>query len=270
MFNNLIESRSHVREFKRRGRFLLATTAAYGLLFFVAGIASIYAYDARLDAQNGDLALLSWVPPVPATTIKPPHEVQQPRRSFTPTAPVDPTRQIPQRINPTLPADDPRLTPPTVGITASTEPPITGPVEIGPKNLDPQASSSGDKNGCANCPDRGSQATTIVEVKPTPEPTPVKPSIERLSSIILASKAISLPQPAYPEMAKRVRIQGPVNVQILLDEKGRVVSAQVVNGNPMLTTAARDAAMRARFTPTVLNGQAVKVQGVITYNFVLQ
>jgi hypothetical protein len=38
----------------------------------------------------------------------------------------------------------------------------------------------------------------------------------------------------------------------------------------MLTGAARDAAMRARFTPTVLNGQPVKIQGVITYNFVLQ
>jgi len=269
MFNNLIESQSHVREFKRRGRFLLATTAAYGLLFFVAGIASIYAYDARLDAQNGDLALLSWVPPVPATTIKPPHEVQPPRKSFTPTAPVDKTIKIPERTEGFAGTDNPQVIPDNVGIKGSDTPPINGNFKTSARNSDPEP-SSGDKNGCANCPDSGIQATTIVEVKPTPEPTPAKPSIERLPSTILASKAISLPQPAYPEMAKRVRIQGPVNVQILLDEKGRVVSAQVVNGNPMLTTAAKDAAMRARFTPTVLNGQAVKVQGVITYNFVLQ
>jgi hypothetical protein len=38
----------------------------------------------------------------------------------------------------------------------------------------------------------------------------------------------------------------------------------------MLVTAAVDAAKRARFTATVLNGQPVKIQGVITYNFVLQ
>jgi hypothetical protein len=38
----------------------------------------------------------------------------------------------------------------------------------------------------------------------------------------------------------------------------------------MLITAAKEAAMRARFSPTMLNGQPVKIQGVITYNFVLQ
>jgi len=86
----------------------------------------------------------------------------------------------------------------------------------------------------------------------------------------LISKVISLPQPAYPVIAKQTRQQGPVSIQILVDEQGKVISAQVVSGIPMLNTAAKDAAMRARFTPTVLNGQPVKIQGVITYNFVLQ
>jgi len=39
---------------------------------------------------------------------------------------------------------------------------------------------------------------------------------------------------------------------------------------PFLTRSAEEAAQRARFTPTVLNGQPVRWQGVITYNFVLQ
>jgi TonB family protein len=71
-------------------------------------------------------------------------------------------------------------------------------------------------------------------------------------------------------MAKRIGVQGPVNVQILIDESGRVISAQAVKGNALLTTAAVEAARRATFTPTRLSGQPVKVQGVITYNFVLQ
>jgi len=87
---------------------------------------------------------------------------------------------------------------------------------------------------------------------------------------VLTSKAVSLPQPLYPAIGKQIRIQGPVMIQILVDEQGKVVSAQVVSGHPILTASAREAAMRARFTPTVLNGQPVKVQGVITYNFVLQ
>jgi len=74
----------------------------------------------------------------------------------------------------------------------------------------------------------------------------------------------------YPALAKQIKAQGPVNVQILVDEQGKVIMAQPISGHPTLTPAAKEAAMRARFTPTVLNGQAVKVQGVITYNFVLQ
>ena len=87
---------------------------------------------------------------------------------------------------------------------------------------------------------------------------------------MLMSKIVSLPQPPYPAMAKQIKVSGPVPVQILIDETGKVLSAHAVSGSPLLTRAAEDAAARARFTPTVLNGVPVKVQGVITYNFVLQ
>src|SRR6266571_2766120 len=66
MFTNLIESESHRKEFKRRSSFFLATVAAYALILFAAGIASIYAYDARLEAQSSDLTILNWIPAVPA------------------------------------------------------------------------------------------------------------------------------------------------------------------------------------------------------------
>jgi protein TonB len=88
--------------------------------------------------------------------------------------------------------------------------------------------------------------------------------------VVLTSKAISLPQPVYPQIAKQIHIGGPVVIQILVDEQGKVISAQVMSGHPTLVGAAKEAALRARFSPTMLNGQAVKVQGVITYNFVLQ
>ena len=58
MFNNLIESSSHAKEFKRRGSFLLFTTATYVVLFVVTGVISIYAYDARLEQQNLELVSL--------------------------------------------------------------------------------------------------------------------------------------------------------------------------------------------------------------------
>jgi len=87
---------------------------------------------------------------------------------------------------------------------------------------------------------------------------------------MLAAKAISIPKPLYPPMAKAIGAQGSVTVQILVDEQGKVISAQTVSGHPTLVAAAKQAALQARFTPTILNGQPVKVQGVITYNFVMQ
>src|SRR5215813_11664586 len=63
MFNNLIESSSHAKEFKRRGSFVLLTTITYGVLLVIGGIASVYAYDAHLDSQSTELEI-TFVPPV--------------------------------------------------------------------------------------------------------------------------------------------------------------------------------------------------------------
>ncbi|MBK8302603.1 MAG: energy transducer TonB [Chloracidobacterium sp.] len=55
---------------------------------------------------------------------------------------------------------------------------------------------------------------------------------------------------------------------MLISESGSVISANAVSGHPLLRAAAEGAARGARFSPTMLSGQAVKVSGVITYNFV--
>jgi outer membrane biosynthesis protein TonB len=48
------------------------------------------------------------------------------------------------------------------------------------------------------------------------------------------------------------------------------VSAKAVSGHPLLQAVAVQAARQARFSPTKLSGQPVKVTGVIQYNFVAQ
>ena len=85
---------------------------------------------------------------------------------------------------------------------------------------------------------------------------------------MLNGKATSLPKPPYPPAARAVRAAGAVSVQVLIDESGNVVSASAVSGHPLLRAAAVQAARGARFSPTQLSGQPVKVSGVITYNFV--
>lgn len=91
-----------------------------------------------------------------------------------------------------------------------------------------------------------------------------------ISGGILNGKATSLPKPAYPPAAKAVRASGAVNVQVSLNEKGEVVSANAVSGHPLLRASAVQAAKEAKFSPTLLSGKPVKVSGVIVYNFVLE
>ena len=59
-------------------------------------------------------------------------------------------------------------------------------------------------------------------------------------------------------------------VQVLVDESGNVTEAHPVSGHPLLQAAAVAAARQAKFTPTKLSGQPVKVKGVVTYNFVAE
>jgi TonB family protein len=95
---------------------------------------------------------------------------------------------------------------------------------------------------------------------------PLKP----ISGGILNGKALSLPAPMYPDMAKRAHSTGTVEVEVVIDLNGKVISAKAVRGPALLQQAAEMAAKLAKFTPTLLSGQPVKVAGVITYNFTLQ
>jgi TonB family protein len=93
---------------------------------------------------------------------------------------------------------------------------------------------------------------------------------EGISGGVLNGKATSLPQPEYPAIAKTAKASGTVTVQITVDEEGNVVFARSVSGHPLLQSAAVTAARQAKFAPTKLNGQPVKVNGVVVYNFVAQ
>ncbi len=84
---------------------------------------------------------------------------------------------------------------------------------------------------------------------------------------VLNGRALSLPRPEYNAVAKSQRIYGAVSIAVQIDEKGDVVRAGVLKGHPVLQESARNAACSAKFSPTKLEGQPVRVSGVITYKF---
>jgi TonB family protein len=115
---------------------------------------------------------------------------------------------------------------------------------------------------------------TLLDTLKVEGPAQASPEIEKIGRIVsggvLNGRVVKKPRPEYPHNAKAARAQGVVVVQIVVDESGNVASANAVSGHPQLQGASVDAAKRAKFSPTTLCGQPVKVSGVITYNFVLQ
>lgn len=99
-------------------------------------------------------------------------------------------------------------------------------------------------------------------------------SLERAKSVIqggtLDFKAVSKPAAVYPPAAKAAGVNGTVVVRVTLDENGEVLTAEAKSGPTQLREAAETAAREARFTPTLLSGQLVKVEGDVTYNFRLR
>lgn len=96
-----------------------------------------------------------------------------------------------------------------------------------------------------------------------------KPLLKPVSGGVLNGKAVHLPLPLFPAAARSARASGTVVVQVVIDEKGKVLSAKATSGHALLRDAAVQAAKEARFSPTLLSGQPVKITGEINYNFAL-
>ena len=263
MFDNLVESSSHKEDIARKGSFIGVTFLIYTVLcvaFFVAGI---YWYDARLGDM--ELELTTLVAPVPV-----PQQERQPETKQE-VKPQKVDQNVDVRKELVADVAESRLPPKEISAKASDVPPVRRGVTtvIGSSDSNaaaPMPAGPGTGTGIVGAPAR----VQIADEPPPPEAPKPTPPRAPISGGVLNGKAINLPKPAYPPIAKAARAAGTVVVQVLIDENGNVVSAHAVSGHPLLQGAAVGAARQAKFSPTKLSGQPVKVTGVIQYNFVAQ
>ena len=268
MLDQLVESKSHAGEDSKRGGLLLSTFVLLSLVLVSAWLYSLFAKDFAMGGDDLSLDTLVAHPVI--------EEAPEPEPEKQPEQQKDPNVDIRKEIIAAM-TETPPKPPDTVSVvkntvkerdpdrftvkgdrdyTAANAPP---PDYAGPVNTTGTGSNSGNTGG-------GGDAET--GAPPPPAPPKPKPVPKQISGGVLNGKATSLPKPPYPPAARAVRAAGAVSVQVLIDESGSVVSASAVSGHPLLRAAAVQAARGARFSPTMLSGQAVKVSGVITYNFV--
>ena len=85
---------------------------------------------------------------------------------------------------------------------------------------------------------------------------------------VLKGKALSVPAPSVPSFVKLAHISGTVVVVVTVDEQGHIISARAISGHPLLRAVSVGAARQAKFAPTKLLGEPVKVTGTISYHFI--
>ncbi|MDQ3473814.1 MAG: energy transducer TonB [Acidobacteriota bacterium] len=274
MFGNLIESSSHKGDYARRSSFFLGTLTVYALIFMAIGVGSIYAYHPHLENQH--LELVSLITPVESPQLQVTPRSTASRSSLENNRNRSPMSMRTQII---APITDPTKVPKGVSVTGETVPPITTglPPVIGNRNVDYGGGTGrqsvgnvfGDGNGGGDGNTRN-VADLVTEAPPPMMKKAVsKPPVTKSMGVV-NGMATYLPKPIYSAIAKAARASGTVTVQVLIDEHGKVVSARSLSGHPLLLRESVQAAYQARFTPTTLSQQPVKVSGVITYNFVMQ
>ena len=262
MFDNLVESSSHKDDITRKGSFIGVTALIYGVLMVAFFVAGIYWYDAHLGDM--ELELTTLVAPVPVP--------QQQKQEEQPKAEAKPTKAEQNvDVRKELIADVSRteLVPKEISAKASDVPPVRRGVTTVLGSADSNAQVAMPSGPGAGTVTTAPSRVDIADEPPPPEPKPT-PRAAPISGGVLNGKAISLPKPGYPPIARAAHASGTVVVQVLIDENGTVVSAKAVSGHPLLINAAVSAARQAKFSPTKLSGQPVKVTGVIQYNFVAQ
>lgn len=102
----------------------------------------------------------------------------------------------------------------------------------------------------------------VTTIDPDPQPE------ARVVGGILNGKAVDLIEPAYPQVAREAGVSGTVDVRVVFDETGKVIWARATSGHRDLRQAAEDAALKTKFRPTILSGQAVRTVGILVYRFV--
>lgn len=140
---------------------------------------------------------------------------------------------------------------------------LPAPISVGKLKVSAAVPLPGDLRGL---PAESSKKVLVADSDPPPAPRPL---MRPVSGGVLNGQALSLPAPNYPELARRMHTSGVVEVEVVVDENGKVISARALSGPVSLRDVAVQAALRARFSPTKLSGQPVKISGLINYNFTI-
>jgi TonB family protein len=98
-------------------------------------------------------------------------------------------------------------------------------------------------------------------------PPPRSTTVLKVSKGVTAGNAVTKASPIYPPIARQMKAWGEVQVEITIDENGRVIEAKAISGPSVLRAAAEEAARKWVFRPMRVDGRSMKQRDILTFNF---
>jgi len=108
----------------------------------------------------------------------------------------------------------------------------------------------------------------IMNTAPPPPPKPTQTRI-KVGGQVAAAKLMHQVLPTYPAIAKTAHVSGTVRLHAIISKDGSIQELQYISGPPLLMRAAMDAVKQWKYSPTLLNGEAVPVETQIQVIFSL-
>jgi protein TonB len=232
------------------------------VLGFAIGLPILYASDALPEPPDMMAFIVDAPPPPPPPPPAPPPEVKKAE------APKPTAKEIPvERPTP--------VATPKPSVAAPTEAPAEVKPETG--NEAPPAPAkaidAGFERGVAGGIEGGVPGgvagglETAVAPPPPPPPAPKPQAPVRVGGQVKAPSLVNRVNPTYPPAAQAAQVAGAVVLEATVSKSGRVENVRVINGHPMLQTAAVAAVKQWAYEPLRLNGEPVPFILTVTVTF---
>ena len=258
MFENSLVALAPKKQGSKRWLSFPLAVALHLVVLVSLGFAQYWNVERIPELENPliDAFTVQLPPPPMARGERDARPAVKPATAPTPVAPhatVQPPTTVPDQPIPTA-------APPTIETVA---PSIAGSGDSVVTQGDPNGVTNGDPNGVLI------GTGPIGSISNGPSASNDVPLT--VGGAVIKPVLIDRVEPQYTETARRVRLEGTVIVQAVIDEEGRVVDVKILKPLPMgLDKAAVDAVSRWRFKPATFHGRPVKVYYSLTVNFRVQ
>lgn len=199
----------------------------------------------------------------PGPAVPDDKSLEAPRQTRREPAPADTARQAP------LQEQSAKQTPPLRPAVevGSLRAPVLRNAAISGSSEPPPTLSAQDNSATRDVLAPGGLSGAAGPSAPPPPVAFASPEPVKVGGQLQMPKAISSPQPAYPEIARSEGVQGTVVMDALIDATGAVTDVKVTSGPLVLRQAAMDALRRWKYQPARLNGQPTSVHMNVSMSF---